>query len=77
MLHLWGRGEMHRDFWWGNVKERKKLERLRRKGRIILRKIEGQEVGWGWRGGMEWIVLAQDMTRWRAVVNAVMNLRVL
>jgi hypothetical protein len=28
-------------------------------------------------GDVEWIHLAQDRDRWRAVVNAVMNLRVL
>jgi hypothetical protein len=31
-------------------------------------------VGWG---GMNWIDMAQDRDRWRAVVSAVMNLRVL
>jgi hypothetical protein len=32
-----------------------------------------EEVGWG---GVDWIGLAQDRNRWRALVNSVMNLRV-
>jgi hypothetical protein len=37
-------------------------------------KMDLRETGWG---GVEWIQLAQGRDRWRAVVNAVMNLRVL
>jgi len=36
-------------------------------------KMDFKEVGWG---NMNWIDLAQDRGMWRALVNAVMSLRV-
>jgi len=44
--------------------------RLRWEGNI---KMDFQKVGCG---GVDWILLAQDKDRWRALVNAVMNHRV-
>jgi len=38
-------------------------------GRIILRWIFRK-----WDGGMNWIDLAQDRDRWRALINTVMNI---
>jgi hypothetical protein len=37
-------------------------------------RMDLREIGWG---GMDWIDLAQDRDHWRALVNTVMNLRVL
>jgi hypothetical protein len=49
------------------------LERPRRKWEDNI-KTDLQEVRCG---GIDWIELAKDRGRWRALVNAVMNLRVL
>jgi len=56
----------------GKPEGRRPLGRPRRRWEDNI-KMNLQEVGCG---GMDWIDLAQDMDRWRALVNAVMNLRV-
>jgi len=72
MWHVWGRGEWCTGFWWGNLRERDHWGDPDADGRIILRWIFRK-----WEGVEDWMELAQDRDRWRALVSTVMNLRVL
>ena len=67
-------GERRGIYWvlMGKPEGKRQLGRLRRRWENNI-KIDLQEVGCG---GLDWIELAQDRNRWRALVNAVMNLRV-
>jgi hypothetical protein len=57
----------------GKPEGKKPLERSRCRWEDGI-KMDLREIDWG---GVEWIHLTQDRDLWRAVVNAVMNLRVL
>jgi hypothetical protein len=56
----------------GKPEEKRPLERPRRRWVDNIRADLG-EVGWG---DVDWIGLAQDRNRWRALVNSVLSLRV-
>ena len=56
----------------GKPEGKRPLGRSRRRWEDNI-KMDLQEVGCA---GMDWIELAQDRDRWRALVNAVINLRV-
>jgi hypothetical protein len=56
----------------GNPEGKRPLGRPRR-GWVDNIKIDLREIGWD---GGDWIELAQDRDQWRALVKAVMNLRV-
>jgi hypothetical protein len=56
----------------GKPEGKRPLERPRRRWEDNIR-MDLREIGWG---GMDWIDLAQDRDKWRALVNTVMNLRV-
>jgi len=57
----------------GKPEGKRPLERPRRRWDDNI-KMDLQEVALG--GSMDWIDLAQNRYRWRALVSAVMNLRV-
>jgi hypothetical protein len=56
----------------GNPEGRRPLGRPRRRW-VNNIKMDLREIGWD---GMDWIDLAQDRDQWKALVRAVMNLRV-
>jgi hypothetical protein len=61
---------VHAGFWWEDLREGTIwINRHRWEDNI---KMDIQEVGWG----MDWIQLAQYRDRLRALVNAIINLRV-
>jgi hypothetical protein len=62
---------VHTGFWWGNLREEDHLEDPGIDKATVLKWIVKKRAG-----GMEWIDLALDRDRWRALVSAVMNLRV-
>jgi hypothetical protein len=72
MWHAWERREERNGFWWENPKERDHLEDQGVDGSIgsvwILERLAED---------IQWVQLAQDRGRWRALVYMVMNLRVL
>jgi hypothetical protein len=57
----------------GKPKEKRPLRRPRRRWENGIR-MDLREIGFG---GVEWIQLAQDRYRWWALVNTMMNLRIL
>jgi hypothetical protein len=56
----------------GNLEGQRPLERPRRRWVNNIKKDLG-EVGWG---DVDWIGLAQDRNKWRAVVSLVLSLQV-
>ena len=71
MRHEWGEEgrEMYAGFWWGKPEGKRLHGRLRYRWENI--KLDRKETGWE---HVDWIYLARDRDKWRAVVNTVMNL---
>ena len=65
------RREEHTGFWSEDLREGDPLQDQGVDGKITLKCIFKM-----WDGCTDWMALYQDMGRWRALVNSVMNLRV-
>ena len=72
MWPIWRKGEECTGCWWGNPRGRDSWGDPRRRWEDNIR-MDLQEVGVGYE---DWIGLARDRDRWRALVSAVRNLRV-
>jgi hypothetical protein len=68
--HRWENRCAYR-FWWGNLNDKGHLEDPGANGRIILKFIFKK-----WGGDMDWIDLAKNRVRSRALVSALIKLRV-
>ena len=69
MWHVWRKREVCTRFWWGNLRGKRPMGKLRRRWEDNI-KMDLQEMG---RGCGEWVELTQDRDRWRALVSTVMN----
>lgn len=67
-----GRAEVHTEFWWGTLKGREHIENLDADGRLI-QKMALKEID---LEGMDFTDPIQEGGKWRALVNAAINLRV-
>jgi hypothetical protein len=72
MWHAWERGEKCTRLLVGKPEGKRPLGRPRRRWEGGIR-MDLREIG---LGVVDWIQLAQERDRWRAVVSAVINLRV-
>jgi hypothetical protein len=70
MWHAWKGREKCTGFWWEIQKDRDHLEDQGIDGITM----HLREIGWE---SVKWLEIEEDRCRWRALVNTVMNLRLL
>jgi hypothetical protein len=63
---------MHIGYWWGNPEGKRPLVRPRRMWADNI-KLDLREIEWD---SVDWIDMAQDRDKWRALENTVLNIRI-